>query len=152
MKTVKNILVFISALILVTNSIEAYAEKPSVIRIFREGGGLLGYYEISQNVFQNDQGLWQADISCMRPGNRKCNKFRFLNIPSDVLKDFEELTELDFDYIDGMVYSSITESNTSGKFIYNGVCLVMWNYNVDTGGVEYFIYNRMAANNIGFYF
>lgn len=141
-----------TALMLLLVNLSAFAVSPAVLRVYRENGGLFGYRVVNQGQpFINDQGLEQVDMSCLNPGREKC-KLNMISLPGDFSENFPGMTEADFEVIDGKVDNSITETDLSGKFVYNGLCLVAWAYHEDTGAVEYSIYNKEAAQKIGFSF
>lgn len=87
-------------------------------------------------------------LSCRGYGWLKC-KFHVLNPEIRSQAGFGNLTDESLDIIDATVIKSVTETNTSGKFVYNSEFVVKYSYDKDADKLDYTIYSWAEAKAAG---
>lgn len=114
----------------------AIAEPP--VEVTRSRRGLFGYREVTETTAEG-----RHTLSCFNPGWSSCKAMSMATL--------DETTTLSTDeqaIIDSTVEGLISESNTSGKFVYANKAVVIYSYSVDTDTINYQIYSIAQARSL----
>ncbi len=136
----KNIFVLITSLFVIECSASILPNPlaiPTYTTIVKSNGGFRGY----KTVDESSNGVNKI-LACADPGKLKCV---FSKTGSSNL-----LTQEEFDDIDNTVYNLIYENQFSGKFHYRDKVLVVYSYNEINNNIEYTIYTKEEAKNLGY--
>lgn len=87
-------------------------------------------------------------LTCQGYGWNRC-RFHLLCPEITAQPGYGNLTEAALNTIDETVIKNVTESNTSGKFIYNSEFVVVYNYDIDNDKLDYTIYSLEEAKTAG---
>ena len=114
----------------------AIAEPP--LEVTRSKRGLFGYRDVTET---NAEG--RHTLSCFNPGWSNCKAMGMVTLDETTTLSADELAS-----IDATVDQSVTESDTSGKFVYADKAVVIYSYNVNTDTINYQVYSVAQARSL----
>jgi hypothetical protein len=117
-------------------SVFAIAEPP--LEVTRGKRGLFGYREVTETTAEG-----RHTLSCFNPGWSNCKAMGMVTLDETTTLSTDELAS-----IDATVDSFISESNTSGKFVYANKAVVIYSYTTDTDTISYQVYSVAQARTL----
>lgn len=135
---------------LISAGIGAYANKqvgsellavstPTYNQINKIKGGLFGYRSVDTTTDNNGNKI----TNCQNPGLKRCLA------SAEIVVGETTWTPEQAEELDKYVTSIVTLEHTSGTFLYNGSCVVSFEYNVDRNALSYSVYSIQSATENG---
>ena len=110
------------------------------IEVTKKNRGLFGYKEITETVAEG-----RHTLSCFNPGRMKCKS----SLGSYVVDENLTLTEAEFNIIDHRVEELVSEGRSSGRFVFDNKCFVVYSYCENSDTLRFSIYSMEEALEIG---
>lgn len=109
----------------------------------KQNGGFFGYKYVEQTDFNNGDTY----LKCTDPGYTRCRAQSTARMTYN--GQTVDVSAQTLDIIDETVMKSITEQNTSGKFIFDNTFVVTYSYDVKHDRLRYVIYLIAEAKDEG---
>ena len=112
----------------------------AVIDVTKKNRGLFGYKQVVETVAEGKHTL-----SCFDPGRMKCKS----SLGSYVVDENITLTEAEFNIIDHRVEELVSDGSSSGRFVFDNKCFVVYSYCETSYHLKFSIYSMEEARDNG---